>query len=100
MQQTTEDNNTLVKVEFLCADCKIGKHGCAKLWRGLGLEIGCYCSCIVLRSIALEEGKQLEKEGRHEANIGVRGLGVQSEPTTTSTLNRPAYKAGGLTDEG
>jgi hypothetical protein len=99
MQQTTEDNNTLVKVEFLCADCKNGKHGCAKLWRCVGLEIGCYCSCTVLRSITLAEGKQLEKEGRHEENIGVRGLGVQSEPTTTSALNRPAYKAGGLTYE-
>ena len=65
MQQTTEDNNTLVKVEFLCADCKNGKHGCAKLWRGVGLEIGCYCSCTVLRSITLAEGKQLEKEGQH-----------------------------------
>lgn len=99
MQRITEDSIP-VKVEFLCADCKDGKHGCAKLWRGLGLEICCYCSCTVLRSITLAEGKQLEKEGRHEENNSVRGQGFQSEPTTTSTLNRAAYKAGGLTDEG
>jgi hypothetical protein len=93
------DYNNAIQVEFLCKGCREGKHGCAKLWRGLGLEIQCYCSCTVLRSITLAEEKQLEKGGRHQENIGVRGLGVQSEPATTSTLNQPATTAGGPTVE-
>ncbi len=45
---TTETTNEsdLVKVEILCADCKDGKHDCAGLWRGIGLEIRCSCRCI------------------------------------------------------
>ncbi|MDQ3969450.1 MAG: hypothetical protein M3275_13790 [Thermoproteota archaeon] len=45
---TTETTNEsdLVKVEILCADCRDGNHGCAGLWRGIGLEIRCSCRCI------------------------------------------------------
>ena len=93
-------NNNAIQVELLCKGCRDGNHGCAKLWRGLGLEIRCYCSCTALRGIMLSEERQLEKEGRHEENNSVRGQGFQSKPTTTSTLNRPAYKSGGLTDDG
>jgi hypothetical protein len=50
MQPTTTRETTsqtdLVKVEILCADCKDGNHGCAGLWRGIGLEIRCSCTCI------------------------------------------------------
>jgi hypothetical protein len=55
MQQMTDDNSP-AKVEFLCADCKDGKHGCAKLWRGLGLEIRCCCSCTASQGIAAVGG--------------------------------------------
>jgi hypothetical protein len=42
--ETTNDRD-LVRVEILCADCKDGSHGCAGLWRGIGLEIRCSCRC-------------------------------------------------------
>jgi hypothetical protein len=89
MQQANEDH-TLIKVEFLCADCKNGKHGCAKLWKGLGLEIRCCCSCIAMRGTT-ETGNARVREGLREENNGVRGLEFQSEPTTTSAIlaNRP-----------
>ena|SRR5215216_6813403 len=93
------DYNNAIQVEFLCKGCREDKHGCAKIWKGLGLEIRCCCSCTALRGITLSEEKQLEKEGRHEENNSVRGQGFQSRPATTSALNRPAYKAGGLTYE-
>jgi hypothetical protein len=44
-----------IKVEFVCDDCKHGKHGCVGLWKGLGLEIRCSCngvSCGVKTNIA------------------------------------------------
>jgi hypothetical protein len=99
MQRTGEDNIP-INVEFICAACKGGKHGCAKRWRGHGLEICCCCSCTALGGITLSEEKQLDKEGRHEENNSVMGQAFQSKRTTTSTLNRPAYKEGGLRDEG
>jgi hypothetical protein len=58
MQQATDDNNP-AKVEFLCGDCKDGKHGCAKLWRGLGLEIRCCCSCSALWGITAAGGTRI-----------------------------------------
>lgn len=93
------DYNNAIQVEFLCKGCRESKHGCAKLWRGLGLEIRCICSCTALRGITLAEEKQLEKEGWHEKNIGVRGLGVQSKPTSTTNINQPTTTAGGSTNE-
>ena len=41
----TKEEGSLIKVEFVCAYCKDGRHGCAKAWRGLGLDIPCCCSC-------------------------------------------------------
>lgn len=38
-------HNNIVIVEFVCRNCKEGKHGCPRFWIGLGLEIRCTCSC-------------------------------------------------------
>jgi len=58
MQRITEES-TLIKVEIVCTDCKESRHGCAGLWKGLGLEIRCYCSCI----------RRLEHEGVSRENL-------------------------------
>jgi hypothetical protein len=44
MQRIAKESN-LIKVKLICEDCKQSRHGCAGLWRGLGLEICCCCSC-------------------------------------------------------
>lgn len=89
MRRTTEDD-IAAKIEFLCGDCKDGKHGCAKLWKGLRLEIRCSCGCTAMRGTT-ETGNARVREGLLEENNGVRGLGFQSQPTTTSAIlaNRP-----------
>jgi hypothetical protein len=49
MRQITKERR-LIKVELVCSDCKEGKHGCGRLWRGSGLEIRCCCRCIDWRN--------------------------------------------------
>jgi hypothetical protein len=56
--QRIAKKNSLIKVKLICADCKEGRHGCAGLWRGLGLEIHCCCSCI----------RRLERQGVSREN--------------------------------
>jgi|SRR5215208_1549540 hypothetical protein len=58
LETTTFEKSSLIRVELLCADCKAGKHGCAKAWRGLGLDIHCCCSCIDLSTNVAAEGSE------------------------------------------
>jgi hypothetical protein len=44
-------SNGLVKVDFICLNCKEGKHGCARHWTGLGLEIRCTCYCATINEV-------------------------------------------------
>ncbi len=39
---STEEDHT-VQVQFVCKYCRDGRHGCARAWNGLGLEILCCC---------------------------------------------------------
>ncbi|HKI09940.1 MAG TPA: hypothetical protein VKA09_16235 [Nitrososphaeraceae archaeon] len=50
------DSTNAIQVELLCKGCREGKHGCAKLWMGLGLEVRCYCNCTALRGTTAVEG--------------------------------------------
>lgn len=62
--------NGPIKVEFVCDDCKHGKHGCVGLWKGLGLEIRCSCngvSCGVKTNIARESPRSSTRKGVMEA---------------------------------
>jgi hypothetical protein len=34
-----------IQIEFVCKDCQEDRHGCAGIWKGLGLEISCDCNC-------------------------------------------------------
>jgi hypothetical protein len=57
--------NGPINVEFVCEDCKQGKHGCVGLWKGLGLEIRCSCndvSCGVKTNIARELPRSSTRE--------------------------------------
>ena|SRR5215203_2659069 len=92
------DYTKAIQVEFLCKGCREGKHGCAELWKGLGLEIRCCCGCIPMWGTT-ETGNARVREGLLEENGGVKGLEFQSEPTTTSTKNQPTTTAGGSTNE-
>jgi hypothetical protein len=66
METTNAENSSLIKVELLCADCKTGKHGCARAWQGLGLDIHCCCSCVYLGTNVTAEGS--EPVGRADNN--------------------------------
>jgi hypothetical protein len=39
-----EEHDT-VQVQFVCRDCRDGRHGCARAWKGIGLKISCCCNC-------------------------------------------------------
>lgn len=38
-------SNASIIVDFVCKDCRDGRHGCAAIWEGHGLQIRCTCSC-------------------------------------------------------
>jgi hypothetical protein len=35
-----------IQVDIVCRGCIDGRHGCARVWIGLGLKICCSCNCI------------------------------------------------------
>jgi hypothetical protein len=36
-------NNSSITVDFVCKDCRDGRHGCPAIWEGYGLQIRCTC---------------------------------------------------------
>jgi hypothetical protein len=62
---TATKDHDLVKVEILCTDCREGNHGCAGLWRGVGLEVRCSCECIDWndRAGAVAPGECVQQKG-------------------------------------
>ena len=45
-----KDEEKSAVVEFVCRDCKEGKHDCQGRWEGQGLEIRCSCKCLRMMS--------------------------------------------------
>ena len=66
------------------------------------MSLNVFLMQIIRKSLA-NELKGVESENKNKKKMGVRGLGVESEPTTTAStfvfVNQPTAKAGGPTVE-
>jgi hypothetical protein len=76
-------SNSIVEVEFVCRNCREGKHGCPGYWTGLGLGIRCTCACAVRVGSAGKENIQDDDDSKQSTTSSTSKL----EPNTTILTN-------------